>query len=97
LRERSRIVNHGRRQGSFGALVENSTSWQGPSNAYFEGPFAYFGGLALEPVGLMARAARLPTAPSLCGWGSARDAGASPQILCTARWMDAVVSMQNGG
>jgi hypothetical protein len=42
-RERSRIVNHGRRAGSAWTPVENSRSWQGPSNAYFEGPFALTG------------------------------------------------------
>ena len=37
---RSRIVNHGIRSGSPWTPVENLRSWQGPSNAYFEGPFA---------------------------------------------------------
>lgn len=41
-----RIVNHGYRIGPVRGRVENSWSWQGPSNAYFEGPFACFWGRA---------------------------------------------------
>ena len=88
MRERSRIVNHGLRLVPLGALAENSTSWQGPSNAYFEGPFALPGdrrakvGLRETPAGV---AAKVPVLENF------------PQILCTARWIKPRLSVQRGG